>query len=275
MPAHEMTPDAVFEYQELYRREVLRRVGEIAARRDGSAVDVVNEAPSTEAFLADYGAQSAPLVIRGYVDREALAAIGWDVLRARFGSTPVVVRRYPERIGPPPLESVETLAEFIDECVDRTPSQLAGHLLPYAGRVDLGGAFVVRRPPYLPESDYSEPFFWIGPAGTISQLHCDTGDNFFVQVLGRKKFVLVSPQYAGRLGARTRNEDSIDSAYDLSELPAGIPSIALTLGPGDLLYLPGYWFHHVEAVDASVSQNYWVVSRPPLAVSWRPQPDPA
>jgi len=36
-------------------------------------------------------------------------------------------------------------------------------------------------------------------------------------------------------------------------------SVETLLNPGDVLFLPPYWFHHVIAVDFSTSVNFWYV----------------
>jgi len=36
-----------------------------------------------------------------------------------------------------------------------------------------------------------------------------------------------------------------------------IPSVKVTLSPGDVLYLPPYWFHRVIAEDVSISVSVW------------------
>lgn len=34
----------------------------------------------------------------------------------------------------------------------------------------------------------------------------------------------------------------------------------MVLNPGDVLYLPPLWYHHVEALDVSIAVNFWSFS---------------
>jgi mannose-6-phosphate isomerase-like protein (cupin superfamily) len=94
---------------------------------------------------------------------------------------------------------------------------------------------------------------WIGPAGTVTPFHHDTSNILFVQLYGRKRFRLASPVETSLLrGAR-----AMYAAYD-PERPERMPEVdariaTVDLGPGDVLFLPVGWWHHVRALDVSVS----------------------
>lgn len=57
-----------------------------------------------------------------------------------------------------------------------------------------------------------------------------------------------------------------DFNIDLSRLDA--PCLEATLEPGDILFLPAFWWHNVVSLDASISVNYWW--RPPLSACLYP-----
>jgi len=88
----------------------------------------------------------------------------------------------------------------------------------------------------------------------VTPLHHDTSNILFCQIYGRKRFRLISPLEVGLL-ERAR---SLYSTVD-PESPAGTRALAgmgvidFVLGPGEALFLPaGYW-HHVRALDVSIS----------------------
>ena len=112
---------------------------------------------------------------------------------------------------------------------------------------------------------------WLGEAGLISLLHYDSSHNFFLQLYGRKTFVLLPPSEAPKVqlfpwahpgDAHTQlpledhpaMEALLSSGWgDLHTLNASVAH----LRPGDVLYIPPYWLHHVITWDiwpsASVS----------------------
>jgi oxalate decarboxylase/phosphoglucose isomerase-like protein (cupin superfamily) len=99
---------------------------------------------------------------------------------------------------------------------------------------------------------------WIG-RGSITHMHYDASYNCFVQIYGRKKFLIYPPEYWIHLNLYSSLHPSHrQSQMDFPVIP-GMTPYEMVLEPGDLLYLPPYWFHHVEASteDISISVNAW------------------
>lgn len=110
---------------------------------------------------------------------------------------------------------------------------------------------------------------WIGNR-TVVAAHFDFADNIACLVAGRRRFTLFPPEqvanlYCGPLihtpaGVPISLVDITDP--DLSRFPryakAQESSIQAVLEPGDALYIPKLWWHHVEALDPiNVLANYW------------------
>ena len=97
---------------------------------------------------------------------------------------------------------------------------------------------------------------WMGTASSSTQAHYDTDDNVFVQAHGSKRFRLFSPLRAHELqlfpDAHPRARKS-QLDFDKSSVP--IADVDITLEPGDCLFIPAFWLHHVEALSASASVN--------------------
>jgi hypothetical protein len=130
----------------------------------------------------------------------------------------------------------------------------------------------VAAPPTIPDgSSLESENLWFGPAGTVSPLHFDRSHNFLHQHWGRKHIVLVDPSYSHVLMAGDKNSESphvssLDLVIpgpriDLTRLAA--PSFEAVLEPGDVLFLPAFWWHNVMSLDAAISVNYWW--KPPIA----------
>jgi len=104
---------------------------------------------------------------------------------------------------------------------------------------------------------------WIGPAGTVTPLHHDTTNNLFCQMVGRKRFWLVSPLEAALLeGARGFYAGV--RAEEIRERPelAGVRVHEVELAAGEALFIPAGWWHEVTALDVSVSVSLLHFRRP-------------
>jgi hypothetical protein len=89
--------------------------------------------------------------------------------------------------------------------------------------------------------------------------------NIFAQVEGRKRFLLFNPDqfdllYPGPLNTRSQHLSRIDvKAPDLKRFPkaARAEYWEAVVEPGDLLFMPAFWWHQVSAPSLAVSVNYW------------------
>ena len=95
---------------------------------------------------------------------------------------------------------------------------------------------------------------WLNEGGETSKLHYDTVDQLLMQVDGVKELVLIDP-----IDSLTLYKDHAPGVYgspldlrqvDLSRYPAAAHATIYTvqLTPGDVLYLPSYWWHIVDSL---------------------------
>ena len=123
-------------------------------------------------------------------------------------------------------------------------------------------------PSYYPEALRrrlkEEPRFFLGPAGTISALHFDGYNNFFVQVYGRKKFTLISPEQSRLVYypwdyPRTHYSPVNVGCPDLERFPLfrKVTPLEVVIAPGEILFIPVRWWHYVVALEESISLNFW------------------
>jgi len=99
-------------------------------------------------------------------------------------------------------------------------------------------------------------FMFVGPKGAITQIHYDIDMShvFHTPIEGRKRFVLFSPQQSKKL---YRHPFTVRSYVDVDQpnfekFPAlkEAQGYEIFLNPGETLFIPaGYW-HHVEYLDA-------------------------
>ncbi|KAG2459297.1 TYW5 protein, partial [Polypterus senegalus] len=86
-------------------------------------------------------------------------------------------------------------------------------------------------------------------------------DNLLVQVTGRKKVVLFSPQDAAYLYLSGDKSEVLDiDSPDLKKYPEFIKAkrYECCLKPGDVLFIPALWFHNTVAEEFGVGVNvFW------------------
>ena len=99
-------------------------------------------------------------------------------------------------------------------------------------------------------------FFWYGPAGTVTPLHHDPCNIVLTQIRGRKKLKLYSPMQTPLLYNELGVFSRVDAERpDLEAYPqfAGAAAMETELAPGEALFIPVGWWHHVRSLDVAVS----------------------
>ncbi len=183
--------------------------------------------------------------------------------------------------------------------------QLASHSTPLA--VYAGAASTDT---HLPAFASAHPFplagmcsdtagrIWLGNATQVAT-HFDLSDNFAIVAAGSRRFTLFPPEATGHLYVGPLNQtlagqpvSMVDPLNpDVSPFPnyAKAEALAVTavLHPGDLIYIPTLWWHHVQAIDPiNILVNYWhndvadgggfiALVHAMLAIRDRPQPERA
>lgn len=115
---------------------------------------------------------------------------------------------------------------------------------------------------------------WLGNRSRIAA-HYDFPDNIACCLVGRRRVILFPPEqadnlYIGPLDFTPSGQpiSLVDSCEpDLQRFPkyadAMQAAYVVELNPGDALFIPSMWFHHIEALDPfNVLVNYWWRSTP-------------
>jgi hypothetical protein len=115
-------------------------------------------------------------------------------------------------------------------------------------------------PDYLnPRTAEGHRFLWFGPAGTVTCLHHDTSNILMAQLLGRKRFRLLPPSQWQYLYNSTGVFSDVDCEQpDLGRYPrfrhATITEFVLEAG--EVLFMPVGWWHHVRALEVSMTVSF-------------------
>jgi hypothetical protein len=115
-------------------------------------------------------------------------------------------------------------------------------------------------PEYLDGSaSQRKVFLWFGPGGTVTPLHHDVMNILVAQIFGRKRFTLISPEQSpyvyNEIGVYSQ-VDCKNPDYARYPLYRYATPMDVTLEPGDVLFLPVGWWHHVESLDVSIMLSY-------------------
>lgn len=133
--------------------------------------------------------------------------------------------------------------------------------------VALPGFSAANATPIVPEG--VGPRLWLGNRVHVAT-HYDLSSNLAIVVAGRRHFTLFPPEqvanlYVGPLEFTPAGTpiSMVDAAApDLDRFPLFATAMAAAqtaeLAPGDAIYIPYLWWHHVESLDPlSILANYW------------------
>ncbi|MEH2349567.1 MAG: cupin-like domain-containing protein [Nostoc sp.] len=243
--------------------------------------------PSTKEFL-DMWKQYQPFVIKD-VAKHWSASKNWsnDYLIKHCGNNLVSIRFYTEKFfndynnfaleggDYDALEEEMEYQEYINNYVEvrgnnKNDRDIVGCYLPQAD-------FEERFPEIAGDIIYPEylnrkpsVFLWQGLSSknfsSTTNLHFDGFHNIFAQIRGRKRILLFPP--SNYLSFYPPLEDSVGIPEyskvnpDLLnlELFPKFPwkeQIEVVLQPGEMLYIPPFWWHYVTAVDDNISLSFF------------------
>lgn len=248
----------------IYKRDwTLGIYGNLAAARDGGLSVPIIGNPEPRTFFEDFYAANRPAVLKGLVDHwPALELWDLDYLDAKVGSALVQIQTGRDS-GHSELDKAAmastSLMRDITARIRRTESSNDFYVTAYdsdANRAALSPLYEDLGPISILVADSDRPgFFWLGPKGTLTPFHHDLTNNLLVQIMGRKKVRLVPSWEVGRMKNHLHcySEREVADWERGNDLP---PILDVTIGPGDALFLPVGWWHHVEALDASISMSF-------------------
>jgi hypothetical protein len=236
----------------------------------GETVAVVDRIGRRE-FYDEFVEKRRPVLIRGLMqDWKALA---WDGDRFRANERGV---RLAVKTGDVSAGSRETvlLSEYVDR-LERHQAELDRGLDPPT-------------PPYLHDVPFFELFpeyradiepfplhlfpkwywpgwhryiqFFMGATGSLTPLHFDTlcTHNLFFQLVGTKRWVLIPAEqreYCYMDGWRWARFDPSEPDFQRYPRASATTPMEVTVGPGDVLFIPSGTLHQVRSLSFSISFN--------------------
>lgn len=211
-------------------------------------------------------AEGLPFLVTDVAGRWPLASLTPDALREHFSHLQVRAR-VGDYIGtafaPDRAMQDMSMLAYLDLVAEGRHA-----LPPYLGNLELRELNkLCHWPAYL--AKMGPPRFWIGPAGTVTPLHCDYDDNVFAQVWGSKRIWLAPPHHDAYLYPKEANAILFGSPFDPEKpdfdrypLARQASLVEVQVNPGELLYVPAGWYHQVSSLTFSLSCNRWSRAMP-------------
>ncbi|MEW6736320.1 MAG: cupin-like domain-containing protein [Acidobacteriota bacterium] len=125
-------------------------------------------------------------------------------------------------------------------------------------------------PSYFDKNRLLVANLWLGSGGNTSPLHFDCGHNLLAQVAGRKHITLFSPNqleflypYSAFSKIPHLSQVNIEQP-DLLKHPKfnRAKSISCILAPGEIIFIPSFWWHQVVSLEMAISVNFWYRNNP-------------
>ena len=237
----------------------------------------------TAADLDQVVRAAQPLILRGLIEHWPALAAGRD--------SPATLNRYlesmdrgiPGAVMEAPASThgrfgyTSDIREFtfstrqrgISETLDRIERQLDRPTAPIIAIQML--PLTTHLPEFIQQNPMSllpriGPRLWLGgPVKT--QIHNDRDHNLACVIAGRRRFLLFPPEevaslYIGPIDNPPPLSIVDVEAPDLERFPRFAQALRTAqvaeLGPGDALFIPRHWWHHVTSLDAyNAMVNYW------------------
>jgi len=219
-------------------------------------------------FFENYYTANRPVILKGIVNKwPAVDKWSLDFFRHEFGST--VIQYQCRDLSDDHVQAffensrLGTLASYIDLIESDGPDVRQYYLM---SQDQLLRRIAFRR--LLEDVDCSHggifdegakarsTHFWLGPKGVVTPMHRDQNNIYLAQIIGRKKVMLVSPLSIDRIynaeGHHSEiNFDAID--FDRFKRARELRILEAIISPGDLLFIPVAWWHHVTSLDLTLS----------------------
>lgn len=222
-----------------------------------------------DTFLREYYSANRPVIITGMMDDWPARDWTPEHLAAHFSEQQVEVQagrnanvRY-EMEGAKHKKMMR-FGDFMQQVIHGGPSNdiymTANNVGANAQAMSGLWDGIVQIPEYLDAGNpANRGFFWIGPAGTVTPTHHDLTNNFMAQIMGRKRVRLVDSLQAARIHNSLHVYSDVDlEAVDYARFPAmrEVTVLECDLAPGELLFIPVGWWHHVRSLDISVTVTF-------------------
>lgn len=247
---------------------LLRAMGELYVH---SGFEIQRVRISGPTFYQKFFFTNRPVILQGLMD-DWPAVEQWtaEYFKTRYGETIIEVSAERESDRDYELNHLNhrarmRMADYVDRITSVDSSNdcylvARGHVLDMPEMRNLHADFHCPEGFLDPDSSH-RPYvrLWLGPAGTLTSLHCDDCNILFGQVTGSKRVRLIPPYFYASLYNTAEYSSAVDlDNVDLARFPAmrDVPVLELVLEAGEFLFIPVGWWHWVKSLEVSSSLTF-------------------
>lgn len=225
---------------------------------------------SYDEFIKKYASVGKPVIITdGMKDWQALSKWNLDFFKSKYGSVSYGVKQDKDEI-----QKTITIADYIDYLTERNANKNEQRLYLANWVVSDFPELLedYKEPIYFPnwlarlpkkllqKYEYDNPEIFIGHKDTSIGLHEDpiSCAAWLALISGRKKIVFFSPNqkdflYQGKV-------DVFNPDLEKFPLYAQAKPVEVILEPGEIIYIPPRWWHHVKNMENTIAMGNLVVN---------------
>jgi ribosomal protein L16 Arg81 hydroxylase len=227
-------------------------------------IDFIN----AEAFFSDYFFKNKPVVIKNWTNNwKSLTT--WDLkyFKENFGNETVEItlgRQADDKYDQKFSKSRKKIlfGDFIDMISNNSDSN--NFYLVARNLLLSNPKFKKLFEDFSPIENIIDPIghngngfvkLWIGPKGTVSNLHHDSVNVLLIQVKGRKLVKFIPPNQTHKVynNYNVFSDLNLNNEIDLKKYPLAknLNIIDVIVNPGEALLIPVGWWHWIKSLDVS------------------------
>lgn len=209
--------------------------------------------PSVELVL-ECMSKSKPIIITDVVNAWNHTNYDFKYLKNKFGDVVLTTINNRKLL----------LGKYIQAILDSTCKSTGGMKLPNELRDEIS------LPIKFKQLKIANPSIFLGTVGGITPLHRDAGNSLNLQIIGKKKWTLLSPDKSKLLAPRFTDAISGFQVCDVNLanpnfrkylLIHKIKPLNVVIYPQEVLLVPSGWFHEVKSLEATFSVSFPVFAK--------------
>jgi hypothetical protein len=228
----------------------------------------IREELDAETFVKEYLRKNKPVVLRGAA-KEWACVKNWtpDFLDKRYGEDTIpIIDASPDTNEEIQYTHKEVKFKEVIAGMKKGDNDLYSRFNDLLGnhtelRDDIDMNWFLKRREKIVSGKVFQCF--IGGATTYTHIHSAIQSNFFVEVFGKKRWLLFPPSYNQYLAPVVEGRPYFSTLfhplkpnYDKFPEMEYLDFYDTTLEPGDILYNPPSWWHHVENETMTIGVGF-------------------